>query len=386
MRAVALLVLTCLVGCAAPPYQYATGTTMPLTLRLKPGEPQVEVGKPNAFVDGIGNYFFSLPSKLLLLSWNLDNHDIDPATVETLETYLRANGLCDVKVRINQYAPGAQWSRLFRNREMPAFWRYTLGVLSVAIYTIFPERAFAGFPLIGGGDHYNPFTNTVSIYSNLKAVALHEGGHAKDFALKTNRHWKGGYAALRILPLVPLWQELVASNDAMTWMVDREDSAVEKSGYRKLYPAYGTYVGGEAGDWVALFTPWVWLVYAVQFGVVVVGHIIGQTAALFVADRPAPNPIWYTGEFAPPDECPPRDLHQELIDAGKAPADEKPAETAPADAASSADDASTSDEPAAGASEPTVPGPPSGSDPEGWGDPHPAPSEPGPAPEDEVPL
>jgi hypothetical protein len=132
------------------------------------------------------------------------------------------------------------------------------------------------------------------------------GGHAKDFGLKENRHWKGGYAALRIIPGVPLWQELVASNDAMTWMVDREDSAVEKSGYRKLYPAYGTYVGGEAGNVVALFTPWVWLIYAVQLGMVALGHIIGQTAALFVDERPAPDPVWFTGEFAPPDECPPR--------------------------------------------------------------------------------
>ena len=317
MRAVAIVVLTCFVGCAAPPYQYATGTENSLTMKLRPGEPQVVRGEPNAFVDGIGHYFFSLFSKLLLLSWSMNNHDISDETVDTLETYLQANGLCDVKVRINQYSPGAEWQRLFKNREMPGFWRYTFGLLSVAFYTIFPERVFAGFPLIGGGDHYNPYTNTISIYSNLDAVALHEGGHAKDFGLKENRHWKGGYAALRIIPGVPLWQELVASNDAMTWMADREDSAVEKSGYRKLYPAYGTYVGGEAGNAVALFTPWVWLVYAVQLGVVALGHIIGQTAALFVDERPAPDPIWYTGEFAPPDECSPRDLHQELIDAGK---------------------------------------------------------------------
>ena len=34
----------------------------------------------------------------------MNNHDISDETVDTLETYLQANGLCDVKVRINQYS------------------------------------------------------------------------------------------------------------------------------------------------------------------------------------------------------------------------------------------------------------------------------------------
>ena len=49
-------------------------------------------------------------------------------------------------------------------------------------YTAFPERIFAAFPFIGGGDHYNPYTNTINIYSDHRAIVLHEGGHAKDFA------------------------------------------------------------------------------------------------------------------------------------------------------------------------------------------------------------
>ena len=219
-----------------------------LTLQLGEGEPQFERGRPNAWIDGFGHYFFSLPSKLLLLNWKVGNHDI-PADVElALQRYLHANGLCNTKVRLNQYAPGAEWRRLGRNREMPAFWRFTLGALSVAFYTIFPERLLAGFPFIGGGDHFNPYTNTISIYSGSRAIVLHEGGHSKDFSGFDDRHAKGLYAALRAVPYlgVPfvLWQEGVASSDALSWELAVASSRESKSAYRTLYPAWGTYLGG----------------------------------------------------------------------------------------------------------------------------------------------
>ena len=198
-------------GCASTPYAFAPHGETDLTLELREGEPQIERGVPNAWVDGFGHYFFSLPSKLILLNWKVDNHDISDEVEQSLEQYLHANGLCNTKVRLNQYAPGGEWQRLFRNQEMPAGWRYTFGIISVSLYTIFPERLLAGFPFIGGGDHYNPYTNTVSIYSGSRPIVIHEGGHAKDFAGKENRQWKGAYAGLRGIPLLgipfTLWQE-----------------------------------------------------------------------------------------------------------------------------------------------------------------------------------
>jgi hypothetical protein len=243
---------------------------------------------PNAWVDGFGHYFFSLPAKLVLLDWKVDDHDVSPEVEASIEEYLRVNGLCNTKVRINQYAPGGEWRRLFKNREMPGGWRYSLGLLSVTFYTIFPDRLFAGFPFIGGGDSYNPYTNTIHIYSDRRPIALHEGGHAKDFAEIENRHWKGVYAGARAIPLagllVALWQEGDATQDALSWELATAGSAVSKRAYRSLYPAYGTYLGGTAQSGASLFTGG-WVLYVVQYGVVVAGHVVGQTRALFVRDR-----------------------------------------------------------------------------------------------------
>jgi hypothetical protein len=275
-------------ACATTPYPFVAEAENPLTLQLREGEAQIERGEPNAWVDGFGHYFFSLPSKLILLDWKVDDHRITPEVEASLEEYLHANGLCNTKVRLNQYAPGGEWRRLFKNREVPGGWRYTLGLLSVSFYTIFPERLFAGFPFIGGGDHYNPFTNTVSIYSGSRPIALHEGGHAKDFSGFANRHWKGLYAGSRSIPLVglgvALWQEAEASNDALSWELATAGSRESKAAYRTLYPAYGTYLGGTAQTAASFFVGG-WILYAIQYGVVIVGHVAGQTRALFVADR-----------------------------------------------------------------------------------------------------
>jgi hypothetical protein len=275
-------------ACATTPYPFAEHGETPLTLKLRAGEAQVERGEANAWVDGFGHYFFSLPSKLVLLDWKVNDHRITPEVERSLEEYLHANGLCNTKVRLNQYAPGGEWRRLFRNREMPGGWRYTLGLLAVSFYTIFPERLFAGFPFIGGGDHYNPFTNTISIYSGSRPVALHEGAHAKDIADFENRHWMGLYAGSRSIPVVglgvALWQEAEASNDALSWELATAGSRESKAAYRTLYPAYGTYLGGSAQTAASFFVGG-WILYAIQYGVVAVGHVAGQTRALFVSER-----------------------------------------------------------------------------------------------------
>lgn len=276
-----VLILVLLAGCAVVPYQYGQGIEGPKTMALRDGEAQLVRGRPNALVDGLGHYLFSLPTKLILWNWSVENHDITPATEQALVDYLAANDLRQVKVRLNQYAPGGEWSRLVRNREMGGGWRYTLGVLSTVFYTIFPGRVF-------GGDHYNPYTNTISLYSDHPSIALHEGAHAKDFA---QREYKGLYAASRIIPLFPLYQEALATGDTIGLHREQRQTAAEKADYRILYPAYGTYIAGESLGIASWFGPISYPVeLAVQAAVAIPGHIVGRVKAAQVDENSGPVP------------------------------------------------------------------------------------------------
>jgi hypothetical protein len=210
---------------------------------------------------------------------------VSPEIEAKLARYLEANGLCDVKVRINQYAVPGEWSRLFRNRNINGFWRYTFGILSMVQYTIYPQRAF-------GGDNYNPFTNTIHIYSDLEPVVLHEGGHAKDFA---RREWKGAYAAFGAIPGAPLYLEAVATRDAVSYLRSTGETASEKHAYPLLYGAYSTYIGGTA---LAFYTgPEGWA-RLVLIPLAYTGKLVGYIKSLTLPE-PTPQATMETPAEAP---------------------------------------------------------------------------------------
>ena len=261
-----LLLCLYLAGCASHGYEYGTGRAdidRPLSPQM---EEQVIVGNPHWFWDK-SDWIWpgSWLAKLFLWNRNIDSHTISEETIEYLMVYLELNELDNVQVLVNHYSPGNQWSRLVHNRTVSAGWRYTLGVISVSMYTIMPGRFF-------GGDAYNPYTNTIYLYSDDVSIALHEGGHAKDF---NSRRFKGSYAALYILPFAPLYHEAVATNDALSYMLDNEMTEERKDGYRLLHPAYGTYVGASFGGGY----PGISLLGAIP------GHITGNIAAVAVKDR-----------------------------------------------------------------------------------------------------
>lgn len=269
-RIIALIVSGALaVGCATTPYRYGQQLESPGTLLLPPDEPQIECGRPNAVIDAIG-WILGIPSKIILLDRRVDNHQISEETIETLRVYLHANSLTNVKVRVNQYAPGGEWSRLHRNKAVGAGWRYTFGTLSMLFYTLLPGRLF-------GGDNYNPYSNTINLYSDHKAIAIHEGGHAKDFA---PRKYKGTYAFFYMLPLAALYAEARASNDAISYLHAQPSARDETEGYRILYPAYATYIGGESSQLIGGYP-------VLYFGAVIPGHIIGHWKGAKVPARRA---------------------------------------------------------------------------------------------------
>ena len=251
-----LLSLTPAAGCATTPYRFGSAQhyhTSPLLASRN--EPQIERGRPVPVLDTIG-WIWGIPGKILLFDRRVENHRIDAETEAAIEDYLHNNELSTVKVRLNQYHPGDDWQRLVDNKSVGVGWRYTLGALSVLGETILPGRVF-------GGDHYNPFTNTIHMYSSVPAIGLHESGHAKDFAY---RKWKGTYAAVYLIPGAPLYHEAVATNDALGYVMTTGDLSSQQEAYEILYPAYGTYVGNS-------------LLGGAPFGYlagVIGGHIAGQ--------------------------------------------------------------------------------------------------------------
>ena len=227
----------------------------------------IERGKQRPVLDGVG-WVFGIPSKVILWDRRVENHNVSADTEEAIRQYLDDNDLDHVKVRINQYAPLEDWRRLRANKTVGWGYRYTLGALSVAGEAILPGRLI-------GGDHYNPFTGTIHLYSDVPAIALHEGGHAKDF---TRRKLPGTYALCAALPVVSLWPEAIATGDAIAYTQENDESELERESYRILFPAYGTYVGGAVGDFVA---PVALPIYA---GAVVAGHAVGRVQARSVPD------------------------------------------------------------------------------------------------------
>ncbi|QDT88511.1 hypothetical protein [Gimesia algae] len=249
-------------GCATTPYVYQPALIESPEPLLAAGEPQIVRGKRRPVIDGIG-WVVGVPGKVLLWNRRVDNHNVSPETEAAIAAYLEKNGLEQVKVRVNEYDPLGEWKRLRKNKAVGWGWRYTAGTLTALSYTLLPGR-------IIGGDNYNPFTNTISLYSDLPAVALHEGGHAKDFG---TRKYKGTYAVAGALPVVSLWPEAIATNDALGYLRAEEDFETEEEAYRVLYPAYATYIAGAATP----FLPYADL--AVKAGTVIPAHLVGRWKA-----------------------------------------------------------------------------------------------------------
>lgn len=202
--------------------------------------PQITRGRPLPPIDVVGNVFGVL-SKLILFNWKMDNHAISADTEAYLVRYLDApQSMTEgTHFSLNEYAPGRALKRLVTNRKVAWPYRLVLGLpLTLIFDVLLPGRLFAGFL---AGDSYNPYNDTVSIYSDLPSVALHEAGHAHDF---NTRRFKGTYATVRLIPFVDLYQEFQATDEALQYLIETGNRKEELAAYKLLYPAMGTYAGG----------------------------------------------------------------------------------------------------------------------------------------------
>ncbi len=230
-------------GCTTLPESYKPPEHHYIANQLDPGEDYVQIERGRDFwpFDALNHYLLSLPVKILLWDWQLLDHKMSDEDEALLEYYLEFNQLRSVKIRHNQWDPIGEARRLGSNHEVGWPYRYTLGALLWLRYALIPDRIFAGVPLIGGGDHFNPFTNTINVYSSDISVLLHEAGHAKDYM---QRDSKGTMALLRLVPVVDLIEEATASSDAIRFLHCFKFHEREFNAYPTLIPAYSTYIAG----------------------------------------------------------------------------------------------------------------------------------------------
>lgn len=260
-----LLGITTLVaaaGCASGSYQFGRGWHNAQAATCAPpladAEVQIAEGRPNKFVDGVG-WVLGVPGKVLLWDRRVNNHRVTSDTTVAVADYIEQNQLQDVLVRVNQYAPREEWRRLRANREVGAGWRYTLGTLSLVGYTLLPGRLI-------GGDLYNPYTNSVYVYSDVPALAMQATAYAKDVH---RRDYPGTYAAINELPGLTMWHETIATRDALDYLAATGDYDEQVEGVRILYPYYGLRVGNSVGSFVSLGV-------IPEVAGALVGHLSGQ--------------------------------------------------------------------------------------------------------------
>jgi len=114
-------------------------------------------------------------------------------------------------------------------------------------------------------DYYDPGSNTIHIFSDDPAIALHESAHALDFS---DEEFTGSYALARIVPGVNLVQERLATEEALYYLEKHGRYEELLHAYKILYPAYATYI-------IAYFP----LAVPAYVGAILLGHAYGRFLA-----------------------------------------------------------------------------------------------------------
>ena len=194
----------------------------------------VERGRPRPVIDTLG-WLIGAPSKLLLWDRRAKNHHVSEDTIRHVTGYLRDRQLYGVKVRVNQYDPIGEWDRLVENTRISPGWKYTAGLLCHLRYTFLPGRVF-------GHDEYNPYTDSLSLYSDMPSLGMVEAAYARDVR---QRECPGTYATLQTLPLISMWHETLATNEVITYIRVYGTKSQLREFRRDLYARYGVQLGNE---------------------------------------------------------------------------------------------------------------------------------------------
>ncbi len=197
--------------------------------------------------------------------------------VDLAEEYLLANGMGELYIDIRTYDPREQWQRLRRNDRVSPLFRYTGGSLSWLRYTLLPRTVFRR-------DHFDPFTNTLSLNSDDPARALIESARAKEFQ-RERAIGPGAYATLQFVPLFPVIHESRAASDALSYSQHHLEGRMLDQLYPLAYARIGSAIVSETLSIVTLSPSAPFLVRPLLIGS---GNLTGRSLGRWMSqDKPA---------------------------------------------------------------------------------------------------
>jgi hypothetical protein len=152
--------------------------------------------------------------------------------------HLREHQMNSVLVRVNQYDPLGEWARLCQNQNIPLGWRMLGGSFTVLKYSLLPGRIF-------GEDWYNPFTESLHLYSDIPALGINEAVYARQVRDHEN---PGVYATIKVVPVLGMWHETKSTQKALQYISETGTAKEREEAYRILYPSYGGNWGAGLGS------------------------------------------------------------------------------------------------------------------------------------------
>lgn len=202
------------------------------------GSVQIQRGQPRPIIDATGR-LLGFPNRIAVGDARVDNHNVSTGTEMEITNYLEEKGLSSVLVRSNQYAPVDELKRMIANKKIRPIWKSTFGSFNLLKYTLLPGR-------LTGGDWYNPYSESLHVYSDSPAVVISRATYAQDIRNRVN---PGAYAAVKDVPLAGLGHETTATKLALDWYQSKSPEAYEAA-KEVLYPNLGASYGGQLASFI----------------------------------------------------------------------------------------------------------------------------------------